>query len=206
VFTEGCAWTSPTGRALMGRMDPAAKHALDQIELGEAELAVLKQEQVLRELLSTGLPTADATARLAALRKAVERLLAGSAPQKRKPRGLRCGARNLCGLSEFFSYMRLPSFPRRKMRTLIPRRCALLLRASRSPARAPFSFAASISVAIAATAHRVGVRIGASCYKGCLMITLQPLPSGGGFLFLCAGDSHLITPPATYRPATRART
>jgi hypothetical protein len=63
-------------------MDPETKHALDQIELGKAELAVLKQEQVLRELLSTGLPTADATARLASLRKAVERLLTGSAAQK----------------------------------------------------------------------------------------------------------------------------
>ena len=63
-------------------MDPETKHALDQIELGEAELAVLKQEQVLRELLSTGLPTADATARLAALRNSVEQLLTGSAAQK----------------------------------------------------------------------------------------------------------------------------
>jgi hypothetical protein len=70
------------GNRVAGFMDPEIKHALDQIELGEAELAVLKQEQVLRELLSTGLPTADATARLAALRKAVERLLAGSATQK----------------------------------------------------------------------------------------------------------------------------
>jgi len=67
-------------------MDPETKHALDQIELGEAELAVLKQEQVLRELLSTGVPTADATARLAALREAVERLLAGSAAHKGRGR------------------------------------------------------------------------------------------------------------------------
>lgn len=70
------------GSRVLGRMDPETKHALDQIELGKAELAVLKQEQVLRELLSTGLPTADATARLASLRKAVERLLTGSAAQK----------------------------------------------------------------------------------------------------------------------------
>jgi hypothetical protein len=67
-------------------MDPEIKHALDQIELGEAELAVLKQEQVLRELLSTGLPTTEATARLAALRQAVERLLAGGAAQKGRSR------------------------------------------------------------------------------------------------------------------------
>jgi hypothetical protein len=44
------------GNRVAGFMDPEIKHALDQIELGEAELAVLKQEQVLRELLSTGLP------------------------------------------------------------------------------------------------------------------------------------------------------
>jgi hypothetical protein len=67
-------------------MDPEIKQALDQIELAEAELAVLKQEQVLRELLSTALPTADATARLATLRKAVERLVAGSAPQEARSR------------------------------------------------------------------------------------------------------------------------
>ena len=67
-------------------MDPETKHALDQIELGEAELAVLKQEQVLRELLSTGLPTAHAAVRLAALTKAVKRLLAGSTAQSRKNR------------------------------------------------------------------------------------------------------------------------
>jgi len=67
-------------------MDPETKHALEQIELGEAELAVLKQEQVLRELLSTGLPTADATERLAALRRTVERLLAGSDAQRGQSR------------------------------------------------------------------------------------------------------------------------
>jgi hypothetical protein len=59
-------------------MDPEIRQALDQIELATAELAVLKQEQLLRELIRARMPIAAATARLAMLEKAVERLVVGS--------------------------------------------------------------------------------------------------------------------------------
>jgi hypothetical protein len=52
-------------------MDIAAKRALEQIDLAEAELAVLKQEQVLREVLRKREPTAEATTVLQELRQAV---------------------------------------------------------------------------------------------------------------------------------------
>jgi hypothetical protein len=49
--------------------DQAVRH---QLELAEAELAVLKQEHVLRHLVETGEPTEEARALLTRLRKAVE--------------------------------------------------------------------------------------------------------------------------------------
>lgn len=59
-------------------MDVATRQAEEQLELADAELAVLKQEQVLRELLRTREPTAEGTALLKELRENVERLSAGS--------------------------------------------------------------------------------------------------------------------------------
>jgi hypothetical protein len=61
------------------RIGDKSRQALSEIERAEAELAVLKQEGVLRNLLSTGAPTAEAAAQLARLREAVETLAA--APQ-----------------------------------------------------------------------------------------------------------------------------
>jgi hypothetical protein len=46
-------------------MDIVFERALEELQLAEAELAVLKQEQVLRELLRCGQPTAEASARFA---------------------------------------------------------------------------------------------------------------------------------------------
>ena len=59
-------------------MDTSGKEALAQIDIAEAELAVLKQEGVLRHLLSTGEPTVEAVAQLARLRKAVAGLVTPS--------------------------------------------------------------------------------------------------------------------------------
>ena len=53
----------------MPGMDPAGKQALEHVEFAEAEFAVLKQEQVLRELVRTGVPTVEATALLRQLRR-----------------------------------------------------------------------------------------------------------------------------------------
>ena len=55
-------------------MDEHSERALSEIHLAEAELAVLKQEGVLRNLLSTGAPTAEAVAQLARLRELVEKI------------------------------------------------------------------------------------------------------------------------------------
>ena len=55
-------------------MDEHSERALSQIDLAEAELAVLKQEGVLRNLLSTGAPTAEATAQLVRLRELAEQM------------------------------------------------------------------------------------------------------------------------------------
>jgi hypothetical protein len=41
-------------------MTPTEQTALNQVELAEAELAVLKQELVLQHLIDTGEPTARA--------------------------------------------------------------------------------------------------------------------------------------------------
>jgi hypothetical protein len=49
------------------------KQASEHLRLAEAELALLKQEWVLAELLSTGEPTVEGIAHLAELRRAVER-------------------------------------------------------------------------------------------------------------------------------------
>jgi hypothetical protein len=57
-------------------VDDDSEKALLEIALAEAELAVLKQEGVLRNLLSTGAPSAEAIAQLARLRKVVEKMAA----------------------------------------------------------------------------------------------------------------------------------
>ena len=61
-------------------MDGHSERALSQIELAEAELAVLKQESVLRNL-ATGAPTVDAIAQLARLRELTEKIAARSQSQ-----------------------------------------------------------------------------------------------------------------------------
>lgn len=55
-------------------MDPLGKRALTEVELAEAELAVLKQGHLLRELLNTQEPTEDAAAQLKRLREVVSHL------------------------------------------------------------------------------------------------------------------------------------
>ena len=57
-------------------MDDKTEKAISEIELAEAELAVLKQEGLPRNLLSTGAPTADAIAQLARLRELVAKIAA----------------------------------------------------------------------------------------------------------------------------------
>lgn len=57
-------------------MDIAAQQAGDQLDLADAELAVLKQEHVVRELLRLGQPTAEGTELLRELREHVERVTA----------------------------------------------------------------------------------------------------------------------------------
>jgi hypothetical protein len=57
-------------------MDPLGERALEEVNLAEAELAQLKHEQLLRDLLTTEEPTAEATARLQKLREDVARLTA----------------------------------------------------------------------------------------------------------------------------------
>jgi hypothetical protein len=55
-------------------MGPNEQAAFDQLELAEAELAVLKQELVLQHLIDTREPTDGARALLARLRDTVTRL------------------------------------------------------------------------------------------------------------------------------------
>jgi hypothetical protein len=55
-------------------MDTVVERAREELQGAEAELAVLKQEQVLRDLVRSGEPTVEATARLRQLREAAERL------------------------------------------------------------------------------------------------------------------------------------
>ena len=50
-------------------MDKAGRVALHQLNIAEAELAVLKQEAVIRRLHSTDEPTAEAVAKLTQLHK-----------------------------------------------------------------------------------------------------------------------------------------
>jgi hypothetical protein len=52
-------------------MDKAGMDALRQVDIAEAELAVLKQESLLRQLLADGEPTVEAEARLEGLRRTV---------------------------------------------------------------------------------------------------------------------------------------
>ena len=54
-------------------MDIAGKRALGLVEEAEAELAVLKKEQVLRDVLNTAEPSGEATIRLREVREVVER-------------------------------------------------------------------------------------------------------------------------------------
>lgn len=60
----------------MSAMSPNEQAARDLLELAEAELAVLKQEHVLRHLLDTGEPSDEARALLAKLRAAAARVAA----------------------------------------------------------------------------------------------------------------------------------
>jgi hypothetical protein len=55
--------------------------AFSQVELAEAELAVLKQELVLQHLVDAREPTEDARVMLARLRAAVARLTGGGVPE-----------------------------------------------------------------------------------------------------------------------------
>jgi hypothetical protein len=57
--------------AIMDHGEPEARR---QLELAVAELAVLKQELVLHQLLSTGEPTAEATELLKRLRRVAAQL------------------------------------------------------------------------------------------------------------------------------------
>ena len=59
-------------------MTPTEQAALNQVELAEAELAVLKQELVLQHLIDTSEPTEEARVMLQRLRDAVAKLTAGS--------------------------------------------------------------------------------------------------------------------------------
>ncbi len=59
-----------------------------QLELAEAELAVLKQEHVLRHLLETGEASDEARARLAKLRETVANLTTGQKSRSRKKAAL----------------------------------------------------------------------------------------------------------------------
>lgn len=54
-------------------IDGFTKQASEHLRVAEAELALLKQERVVAELLSTGEPTVEGVAHLAELRRAVER-------------------------------------------------------------------------------------------------------------------------------------
>jgi hypothetical protein len=54
--------------------DQTSEIALRQLDLAEAELAVLKQEGVLRNLVTTGEPTTEAVEQLARLRDIVMKL------------------------------------------------------------------------------------------------------------------------------------
>ena len=58
----------------------AHEDALHQLELAEAELALLKQELVLQQLIDTREPTAEASRQLQRLREAVDRLVIRRAP------------------------------------------------------------------------------------------------------------------------------
>jgi hypothetical protein len=69
-------------------MDLVIQGAREELQFAEAELAVLKQEQVLRELLRCGQPTAEATARLRQFREAVERLSARKREERSAQRDL----------------------------------------------------------------------------------------------------------------------
>ena len=54
-------------------IDGFTKQASEHLRVAEAELALLKHEGVVAELLSTGEPTVEGVAHLAELRRAVER-------------------------------------------------------------------------------------------------------------------------------------
>jgi hypothetical protein len=62
------------GHTRLRCMDTVVERAREELQAAEAELAVLKQEQVIRDLLRRRKPTVEATARLRQLREAAESL------------------------------------------------------------------------------------------------------------------------------------
>jgi hypothetical protein len=69
---------------MVQRMQDAARH---ELELVEAELAVLKQELVVRHLVDTGAPTEEARMALAQLREVAARLNASESHSDGKVTG-----------------------------------------------------------------------------------------------------------------------
>jgi hypothetical protein len=59
-------------------IDNESRHTASELERAEAELAVLKREGVLRNLMTIGAATAEGAAQLARLREAVEKLAAAA--------------------------------------------------------------------------------------------------------------------------------
>jgi hypothetical protein len=61
-------------------LDPTLEAARCELDLAEAELAVLKQELILQRLVDTGEPTEEARAALARLHDTLAQLSAGGSP------------------------------------------------------------------------------------------------------------------------------
>jgi len=61
-------------------LDPTLEAARCELDLAEAELAVMKQELVLQRLVDTGEPTEEARAALARLHDKVAQLSASGSP------------------------------------------------------------------------------------------------------------------------------
>src|SRR5262249_62249129 len=74
-------WNPLPATSVLGEMRDATQEAARrELDLAEAELAVLKQELVLQRLLDTGEPTEEARAALARLRDVVAQLSASGSP------------------------------------------------------------------------------------------------------------------------------
>ena len=74
-------WNTLPATSVLGEMlDATQEAARRELDLAEAELAVLKQELVLQRLLDTGEPTEEARAALARLRDVVAQLSASGSP------------------------------------------------------------------------------------------------------------------------------